>query len=788
MPTVELLSGGLVTSRDASLLAPGEVTRAEDVMLLPGSLSVQKAYGRTLLSAAPATIDGLTYCSFDSTADKLVAVANGTYYTRDPNTSSSFTALTTGAGTTLDSVVMLNRAVLFSGSSSGNIVLLSNGTQRPQGLSPVSSSIGYTYTATGGTWPLGATALGYYDYWVTEVYKTATEDVESTFIGTPATVNVAAATALVTIYKPPFVNASATHWRVYRSNKKTNIFDAAFPTGFLIAELPEATLSFVDGSSTVISLTLPTTYGTSGVGTWTTPANILAVDSAVAISPLLEGIDTPTHIAVNNFGLVAASPITDITVRVNARLVPGTTPLLTVTISTDGAPAGHAEGQPKSVPLTGTLASYDLTGLWGRTWMGAELSNASNFTVKLSMETATQFVTGQVEIDYVQVSVSHGGTTAQQTITFPNINITAGPVKGSTGSNNKPPGATTGDIFQGAIVTNDVSSPTNIVWTLPGTLDYTPSLSLYRLALDTKEHDSIKCIKSLGSLCLIGSEGTVYRLNYLPVADDPEFNPGRAIDIVDPDDGVVSARAACRFVYNGEIRLFYAGQSNLRMTNGFTVDTATDDIIWRDLANPAALSSCFVENNHRNYEILVFYSAAGSSTVNKILRLSYHPTHLKNGKLKVVSVTNYAAKAAAAGIKTTGERVLYTASGSSVYLENSGLTDAAGGTIIPIVQTREIHQNEIGNEWELSKIGVHHQGGGSSLDIYSTTALANYPVMATDPQTLLMSSRMLSIIDNENAGGGITINITGRDDGKPTALDYLVLYPVEMGEASPLKQ
>jgi hypothetical protein len=282
-------------------------------------------------------------------------------------------------------------------------------------------------------------------------------------------------------------------------------------------------------------------------------------------------------------------------------------------------------------------------------------------------------------------------------------------------------------------------------------------------------------------------------MNFLPFEEDPEFNTGRARDNVDSDDGMTGPNAACKFTLGNRLMLFYVGQTGLRMSDGYSAQTATDDIIWTDIANGALLSKCSVENNALYHEILVHYPSTGSSTINKTLRLSYDPTHLKGSavapKLKVVGITDYAATSGCAGISESSERIVYTGTSAGyVYVENRGHTDASGAGIVPKVSTREMHLAGLGGAWELSNLGVHHQANGAAdVDVVYSATQANYPVRTGATHTFTATPRRLSLIDGGEAGDGITVALEGNDDGLPLTIDYLLFSAEPLGETTPLK-
>jgi hypothetical protein len=785
MPKQEFLSGGLVTSRDSAMLGDGELAVAEDVLLKPGSPSLFKApgRGRATLTALPSSIDGLGYASFDGAADRLVAVAGGSYYTAPPEPASTPASLATGAGSTLDIASLTNRIVLMSGGT--NKVLLKDGTSRAHGMQPVTAAPGSSVVTSGGTNIFAVLGVGWFDYWTTEVYKVGDEDVESTFTGTPAIVNVTTSDSIVTISRPEVLNDSATHWRIYRSNRKVNQADnTGFPLGFKIGELPIATKSFQDGGATALTDKLPTTTSvpSNSAGTWSSLPNILTDDTLTADWDSNSG--AYGRLLLGGFAITGiAEPIMEIKVKIKAKANFANQSQISAKLSWDGGTTFTSA--TATTPLLSTsLAVYTLTlGTWGRTWRASEFADGT-FFVHLTM---IPIDNGDlVNVDYVKVDVVHGGTTLSTATPFPAIFITAGPAKASVGANGLPPNADTGDIFQGSLVTNNVAHPTEVAWTIPGTIDYSPVV--YRLSIDTKNKDSVKCIRTLSNVCMIGSESQVHRLNFLPLQDDPEFNTGRAVELVDPDEGMVGPLAACLFTYGGrEPRMFYVGRNYLRMSNGYSADNATDDIFWGDMLSLGEITRCRAVNIVLYSEILVYYS--DNSGARKVLRLNYHPMHLKNGKLKVVGVTNYSAKSAADGVTSDGSRVLYTGrTDGFIYSENQGYTDASGSGINPLVRTRDISQGE-GKSWEVDQLGITHANNiGAQLDVSYFTTLANYPDRESPPQSLTMAGRQMSVITQGDSGDTVAVQLAGQDDGKPWTIDNITLFGSDQGETAPLKR
>src|SRR6185503_14829955 len=243
----ELVNGGLVTSRDASLLNPGEMSKTDGVVYRPHSQSLHRVPGRTVfVSPGGSAWAGLAALRFRSGNVHLFYQQGTTFRISGAGPTTFFTSLDTGIGTgALVAVPYNNKYYIFNGVI--NKVVRADATMRDCGLNPVTTPPAAEIIS--GTWQLAST--GFFEYWVTEVAEISdngvSSPVESDFVGTPVTIEVTNTSSAVKITMPDPVNSTATKRRVYRAGPKEAVGDQLFPVGERIAELDVATTSFTDG-------------------------------------------------------------------------------------------------------------------------------------------------------------------------------------------------------------------------------------------------------------------------------------------------------------------------------------------------------------------------------------------------------------------------------------------------------------------------------------------------------------------------------------------------------------
>jgi hypothetical protein len=703
---------------------------------IPANTTVASLGTTTATLSAAATLSAGQTLTFD--ASHLVLVqqaatfstavatnASGTFSPVSINGITTTAAVSISPGVNLDSVAYNNNHVLLNGIER-NYVLKADGTARPHGMAPVVTSP--TLVTGSGTWALDS-GIGYYAYWTTEYDKV--NDIESDFQGKPAVVNVSTTSIKVTVTRPPRVNISATHWRVYRSTKMeastTEEADkeSIFPSGNRVYEVTMnddgTNMTFVDGggatSDTARAWTATGIIGKSTNGvTWV----VTGTSTATLTGPASE----PVAIDLANFNIptgTVTAPITGIQVVVTGSGTNGATAQMCLR-STRSLYSG-IESNWKTIPLTSTPTAYTLgssTDTWfygynGNTdpaklpqWDPLDFANGKFVVHILGSAAATQVVT----ITTVTVSVTYGKSDQTADVTpFPAITITAAGLESAPcGWWGQPPIATTGDIFQDSLCLNDVTVGNFLRYSYQTKIDAFPTL--YYINFNTQEQDVITCIKAVGNALVVGMNGRKWRVTYLPRETDASYDRGRCVELLSSEKGIVGTLAACRFTHpEGRQMLASFSGNSFDMTDAYVEKPVTNDIDFRNLVEPTYLNITEVVNNPDLHELLLLYVPKGTSTKNGVLRFSYHPTHIKqDGSLKCSAGAMGTTRATTMGVLRTGVRVFYTTDGTNVFRANQTPTS----TVVVAGTTRQFCPPGIGKAIKVLQMFTHYTQWGYS--------------------------------------------------------------------------
>ena len=756
---------GLVTARDPALLEEGELSLANDCYYLPDDPALQRAWGRTRylnsnaqIAGGAGKVLGLAYCPFDNVRvasdDFIVAHFNGKYYvsvwTARTGSLSGTTIDSVGTGDHLEGVFANNRWYLFNGNQNtiANYVLkpgTTNPASRTHGLAPVPIfPTSPAVTTAVGSWPRDEAfwGEGRFFFFTTEVVRPGdVDELESAAdFGTPPHVDLTKDASgninfnVIVTRHTPLANSAATEVRVYMV--KASLYQAwdmsllarAFRVGTItVSATPANDKLTLSANYTFYD---PTTAPASIVdvtSTVTSEANMGANDGAAGTFP--ENVAGTVRLTNWGFALPASSVVVGVIIWVKAKgngggiVVPRT--LSTAPIHGAGPTVGVLKS--KGVFIDNTYRPHTFgseTDNFGLTLTETQV-NATTFGVQLQASALGQ----TCDVDSVSLRVF---TSTVPTIgpAYPIVALQTGNVLTIHSANTPPPTSDTGAIIDGCLVVNDVSIQGGYAWSLPTQYDYFPEP--YRGRLDGVK-DSIKAIRKVGNVGLLVAEHSIHRLNFVPLSTDPEFIPGRALELIVPNHGAVSKQGVALFQPHGNATFIaYVSHNGVYMNDGQQDDLMTGDIKWETMVDVTKLAKAVLIDYPKKHVLKLIFAESSSTENNKYLLIHYHRSHRKpNGAFKVTGPCSLAASCATLA-RLGAEHVLLTghATENRIYVEDNGVSDTqASGAINMLFQTREIYPWGIAMRGTV-KFGHVHQNGagplmpGSSTQYYRTTGVA----------------------------------------------------------------
>jgi hypothetical protein len=720
----EILDGGLVNARDPALLSDGELQRTNDAIYRPNSPGLWSSPGRTLYGTVQGStpVKGLAYIRFDGTATnlqtKFVVGYTGTRYDLTEFIAKSGTfalgAFTgVGNGPYLNAVLGNNRHYLFNGNSDGVanqvIKLDQNGALaiRNQGLQPVVTAPTLA-TAAGAAWPSAADfGDGFYFFFNTEVINIGdVDELESTFQGVPAFISVVGTTDGVLLSNfPALANSTATHRRIYVVGPKfdSQWFDNYFVEAQLVAEIDTGqttlTLGGVDANT---QSSLP---GDTASSTCASPNNALTENNTDATSKFNGEI---LQVNTFTFNTGTITTVRGVQIEIKYRYLSGAGWPFKVEVNNGSgwSPISHNGGFLGNAGSHGWNNPYGLaivggpTDLWGLAWVAANFGGAS-FKVRLTFADlpGTDSIT-RYGVDYVRAKVFYANNAqVVKKDFFPTTVVQIGSLVTVVGTNAPPPISSTGDLYEDQMIQNDVSNPRRAVYSAPGQYDYYPPV--YFIYLEDAE--AITLIRRIHSKLLMATTNRLFRVNFLPRAEDTEFSTGRCYESLSPY-GIPNPNAACVFAPSGlNEQLAFVSYNGFHYTNGFQVDTLTNDIDFPGMVNITQLTSCFMVNYSLLYSLVFFYIPADDITSTyptRALWLSYHSGHMKEGgKLKVSGPVKTAASSAiVAPLNLIPTMVFGHNSNGNMYVDDNGNSDALGLGPFPDVISRDFYPSGVGRQ------------------------------------------------------------------------------------------
>ena len=275
------------------------------------------------------------------------------------------------------------------------------------------------------------------------------------------------------------------------------------------------------------------------------------------------------------------------------------------------------------------------------------------------------------------------------------------------------PKATTGDSFEGSLVTNDVDNPSHARFSYPLNPEAFPTGNV--IAFNEKERDVVRVIRRMGQFLIVALRNGIERIDTLPQPTDAIYTTTQVTAKVDGAFGAVSSKAADLFSFGIGLRFAYVSRYGILVTDGVRWDVLTDDIDWENTVEVSRLDQSRLVNNRRLYRLEFLYVPKGETTPTKMLFLHYHPSHAKLGeagglRAKVSGPINRDAR----GIWLTEiDEVAHIFSGNGdgkVYVHDQGFVEpTAQGGIQFSIRSMDVYANNVGGEVQLSRLYVHHQ-------------------------------------------------------------------------------
>jgi hypothetical protein len=330
-----------------------------------------------------------------------------------------------------------------------------------------------------------------------------------------------------------------------------------------------------------------------------------------------------------------------------------------------------------------------------------------------------------------------------------------------------PPSASTGDVYQGSQVLNNLADETEIRFSLPGDSEAFPKPYVMRFN-STKRKDRVKYIRTLGDMVIIGMENSIERVNYLPTEIDTDFHEGISHGPIAVDHGIPGPLCAVKFDWPGRGTVIaYVSTAGVFLTDGLTTRPLNSGLDWQNTVKLSALGTAVMRVYPREKWLVLYYcpSDATHSKNTKALIFHYSADHAEGTELPVTGPMTVSGRASTEVI-VAGKTFLFTGHETDgfVYQEDFGVAQASGyqvhnaagslasAPIVPIVKTRRLHPAGITHDTHLYKAYLLFSPYGASSTVSCTFTLAA-------PTTVTSSAGFTSALVGTRVSG------TGIDAG-----------------------
>lgn len=286
--------------------------------------------------------------------------------------------------------------------------------------------------------------------------------------------------------------------------------------------------------------------------------------------------------------------------------------------------------------------------------------------------------------------------------TYPTIAVELFGVTSTVPKYGEAPISSTGDVFEGSVVQNDVANESHVRFTFPDEIHASPALNVINIR--TKWKDRVVWIRTLGRAIIVGMEHGLWRIDTLPLPEDAGFQPDRVKTEIDGAFGSVSPLGVAKFSFGQGELLAYVSPFGIITTDGAGWDVLTSDLDWKEVLPIGVLASAILVNNPRQYRLELYIDESTAYYFH------YHPTHVKGGlRAKVTGPIDTSARCAFVGhIDEEGGDMWTFVGGHDGILRREGAGSTTGDFV---VRSGDLYLNGIGGEATVRREYVHHSAG-----------------------------------------------------------------------------
>lgn len=195
-----------------------------------------------------------------------------------------------------------------------------------------------------------------------------------------------------------------------------------------------------------------------------------------------------------------------------------------------------------------------------------------------------------------------------------------------------PPLFNTAVAFNGSLVTNTITEPNVIRYSMPNSPEQFPKP--YFIKLGSKARGKVTSLSLINKVLVVGMERAIKRVNYLPKESDTDFSnqTGAVVETVTDSHGIPGHDAVTNFDMPGiGAVLAYVSPTGLRMTDGGSTRALNTDVRLSDYVHPLYWGKCMLKNYPVQKWLVLYYVPKDSThgVRSKSLVFSYSEDHLK---------------------------------------------------------------------------------------------------------------------------------------------------------------